>query len=31
MDVAIWLPGTFLLGLAALGLCLAFLIACERI
>ena len=31
MDLAIWLPGTFLLGLIALGLCFAFLVACEKI
>jgi hypothetical protein len=31
MDVAIWLPGTFLLGLISLGLCFAFLVACEKI
>lgn len=31
MDVAIWLPATFLLGLVSLGLCFAFLVACEKI
>lgn len=31
MNVAIWLPATFLLGLAGLGLCFAFLVACEKI
>ena len=31
MDVALWLPGTFLFGLAALGLCYVFLRACEKI
>jgi hypothetical protein len=31
MDMAIWLPGTFLLGLISLGLCFAFLVACEKI
>jgi hypothetical protein len=31
MNLAIWLPATFVLGLAALGLCYAFLIACEII
>jgi hypothetical protein len=31
MDLAIWLPATFVLGLFGLGLCFAFLIACEKI
>jgi hypothetical protein len=31
MDLAIWLPATFLLGLVGFGLCCAFLIACEKI
>jgi hypothetical protein len=31
MNVAIWLPFTFVLGLLGLGLCFAFLIACEEI
>jgi hypothetical protein len=31
MSLAIWLPATFLLGLAGLGLCYAFLLACEKI
>jgi hypothetical protein len=31
MDLAIWLPATFALGLVCLGLCFAFLIACEKI
>ncbi len=31
MSLAIWLPGTFLLGLLGLGLCYAFLLACEKI
>ncbi len=31
MDLATWLPGMFILGLAAMGLCYAFLIACENI
>ena len=31
MDLAIWLPATFALGLVSLGLCFAFLIACEKI
>ena len=29
MDLATWLPGMFIFGLAAMGLCYAFLIACE--
>jgi hypothetical protein len=31
MNLAIWLPATFLLGLAGLGLCYAFLFGCEKI
>jgi hypothetical protein len=31
MNVAIWLPATFALGLFGLGLCFAFLAACEKI
>jgi len=31
MNLAIWLPGMFILGLAAMGLCYAFLLACEKI
>jgi hypothetical protein len=31
MDIVIWLPAMFVLGLAGMGLCLAFLAACERI
>jgi hypothetical protein len=31
MSLAIWLPGTFMLGLFGLGLCYAFLLACEKI
>jgi hypothetical protein len=31
MNLAIWLTATFALGLAGLGLCYAFLIACEKI
>ena len=31
MNLAFWLPATFLLGFAALGLCFLFLIACEKI
>jgi hypothetical protein len=31
MDLAIWLPALFVLGIAAMGLCYAFMIACEKI
>jgi hypothetical protein len=31
MDLWLWLPVTFLLGLAGLGACYAFLIGCENI
>ena len=31
MNVEVWLPATFLLGLLGLGLCYAFLVACEKI
>jgi hypothetical protein len=31
MDVAVWLPATFVLGLLGLGLCFAFIKACENI
>jgi hypothetical protein len=31
MDLGIWLPAMFLLGLVAMGLCYAFLIGCENI
>jgi hypothetical protein len=31
MNVAIWLPGTLALGLLGLGLCFAFIVACEKI
>jgi hypothetical protein len=31
MNLELWLPLTFLLGLAGLGLCFAFLVACEKI
>jgi hypothetical protein len=31
MDVTTWLPGMFILGMAAMGLCYAFLKACEKI
>jgi hypothetical protein len=31
MNLAIWLPFTFALGLGGLALCFAFLAACENI
>jgi hypothetical protein len=31
MNLATWLPGMFLLGLVAMGLCIAFVGACEKI
>jgi hypothetical protein len=31
MDLWTWIPLTFGLGIAVLGLCFAFLYACERI
>jgi len=31
MNLATWLPGMFLLGLVAMGLCIAFVEACEKI
>jgi hypothetical protein len=31
MNLVVWLPAVFLLGLAGVGLCLAFVSACERI
>jgi hypothetical protein len=31
MNVAVWLPATFILGLVGLGLCFAFLVACEKV
>ena len=31
MNLAIWLPAMFALGIAMMGLCLLFLKACERI
>ena len=31
MNEAVWLPGLFLMGLAGLGLCYAFLLGCEKI
>lgn len=31
MNLAIWLPGFFVLGLVSLGLCFLFFEACDRI
>lgn len=31
MDLTIWLPAMFGLGVVTMGLCYAFLIACENI
>jgi hypothetical protein len=31
MNLVIWLPAMFVLGLAAMGICLAFVSACEVI
>jgi hypothetical protein len=31
VNVAIWLPATFVLGLLGIGLCFAFISACENI
>jgi hypothetical protein len=31
MNLAIWLPAMFLLGIGLMVLCLLFLIACEKI
>jgi hypothetical protein len=31
MNLATWLPAMFVLGIASMGLCYAFLKACERI
>ncbi len=31
MDLSIWLPATFLLGLVSMALCLAFAEGCARI
>jgi hypothetical protein len=31
MDLTIWLPAMFILGMVTMGLCYAFLIACENI
>ena len=31
MDLTVWLPGLFILGLAGLGLMFAFVAGCERV
>ena len=31
MNVAIWLPGLFLLGLVSMGLFIAFVSACDKV
>jgi hypothetical protein len=31
MNLVVWLPAMFLVGLVGMGLCLAFVIACEKI
>ncbi len=31
MDLLVWLPIMFLAGLAGMGVCLAFVIVCEKI
>ena len=31
MDLTVWLPGLFVLGLAGLGLMFAFVAACARV
>jgi hypothetical protein len=31
MDLALWLPALFLLGLATMGLLFAFVVACEKV
>jgi hypothetical protein len=31
MNLFVWLPAMFALGLASMGLCVAFAIACEHI
>jgi hypothetical protein len=31
MDLTVWLPALFLLGLLGMGLMLAFVAACERV
>jgi hypothetical protein len=31
MDLTVWLPGLFLLGMATMGLMFAFVLGCERV
>jgi hypothetical protein len=31
MDLVVWLPAMFALGLVSLGLCLVFTLACEHV
>jgi len=31
MNLVVWLPAMFLLGLASIGLCCAFIDACEKV
>jgi hypothetical protein len=31
MNVAVWLPAVFLLGFAGMGVCFAFVTACDKI
>jgi len=31
MDLAVWLPALFLLGLATLGLLTAFVVVCDKV
>jgi uncharacterized membrane protein SpoIIM required for sporulation len=31
MNLVVWLPALFLIGLAGMGLCLAFVFACEKV
>jgi hypothetical protein len=31
MDLTIWLPSLFILGLACLGLMFAFVVACDKV
>jgi len=31
MNLFVWLPGMFLLGLGLMGLCLLFMVACKKI
>jgi hypothetical protein len=31
MNLVVWLPAMFVLGLVSMGLCIAFVTACEKI